>query len=148
MFQATNCFITFHKQSADTHLHSWYCLNWNYLDQRFICSNALVKSYSTNLDTVSCRTSACIHSYKSTDSFPLHLCKHDDSQRACPFLYYQLCCSEHTHQYLEEVVCHVNIWNLIFLGGSSPHFCSVFIFHFSVVTATLFWSQTWPQLLT
>lgn len=49
-----------------------------------------------HLYTVFCCTSACIHSYKSTENFPRRLCRYGDRLIGWPFCYCQLCCWEHT----------------------------------------------------
>lgn len=56
----------------------------------------------TYLYTVFCRTLACIHSYKSTKSFPRRLCNCGGRLIGWPLLYCQLRRWEHTHRYLGE----------------------------------------------
>lgn len=71
-----------------------------------------------HLYTVFCCTSACIHSYKSTENFPPRLCRYGDRLIGWPFCYCQLCCWEHTRWYLSKK--SLVILSLFFLPWCSP----------------------------
>ena len=71
-----------------------------------------------HLYTVFCCTSACIHSYKSTENFPRCLCRYGDRLIGWPFCYCQLCCWEHTRWYLSKK--SLVILSLFFLPWCSP----------------------------
>lgn len=73
------------------------------------------------LYTVFCRTLACIHSYKSTKSFPRRLCKCGGRLIGWPFRYCQLRCWEHTHRYLCMPCCCSSAGNLFYRSRSIHH---------------------------